>query len=246
MSTHRHETAQASIDEAYIGEFDLGEHRRIRKEVEDCEVCQRYYDELSELDRAITGRPVPISPLSVDRVWGAIEAEITAKPRRTPRWLRWAFPTAALAAFALVVMVVPGSEFQSRGAGDGPEAFALSAFIVDPNTQAVERGHGAVVRVPVGRVVQLAVTARRAASIGIVGVDAQGDVHWFHGDAGSAPYLAGGDEIEEPVGVPLHIRLEDSPMSIWVVEMTEELEANGAVPPLLDFAHPALVLEAFR
>lgn len=249
MSTHEHETIASLIERAYFEELTPADRERLRLELDDCPACRRYYDEITEIDRAVTDRPLDLAPVSVDRIWSAVEEDLVEeRSRKAQGWrpLAWLAPGfAALAGLFYFATAAP--EFQTRGTDQGPSPFGLTAFVIEPESQTVRRATEKTVRMQSGEVLQLAVTARRAGEIGIVGVDAQGDLHWYHAEADlEAPFVVTGNEVEKPVGPAWRIRAEDSPVSIWVIEKRAGVSFGEDAPQELDFANPTLLLEAER
>ncbi len=247
MNEHEHETVAALIERAYYEALSSDERARLRQELDDCEACRRYYDEIAELDRTITERAPSLAPVSVDRVWSGIEFDLAREGKSARSWntsLPWFIPGVAAVA-GLLVFATAAPEFQTRGGEASVGDFGLTAFVIEPETQTVRRGPQGTVRLESGQLVQLALTARRAGQLGIVGVDAQGDLHWYQDERDpGAPFVATGSEVEEPVGPAWRIRAEDSPVSVWLIERAANVALGTDTLRGLDFSNPALVLEA--
>ncbi|MEL6546992.1 MAG: hypothetical protein AAFQ82_20360 [Myxococcota bacterium] len=244
---------RASIERSFVEGLSSERWQVLRDEVNRSPECRSYFDQLADLDHALCEHSVALGPASTDRVWAAIESDVigessVARERNLP-WralLKWAWVPGVAAFAALLFVSVPDAQFTARNAGQARSDFGLTAFVVDPVTQAVTRVQGSTARFDSGQVVQLAVTANRSARLGILGVDAQGDIQWYHrNNASDEVWVAKGDEVEEPVGPAWTIRPEDSPVSLWLVEIDP---AGLNKEKLRDriLGEPVLILEASR
>ncbi len=215
----RHQRSRRAIDRLLTRGLSPQRHAKLRDHLRECDDCRAYYERSRRLEDALfAGRD--LNPAAAERL-GALVVASEARATRRPLALG-----VLAAATALILAVItwppPQDDFVARGALAA--AGELSVFRVDAQTRAIERlPEGASVHA--GEVIQLAYMSRGFDHAVVVGVDARGEVQWYHPaepNSGGVPLRP--DGVEEPFGGAWTITAPPGPLRFHA------LFARGAVP----------------
>lgn len=207
----RHTAARRQVDRLINRGLPHRRHLRLWEHLRDCADCRGYYESLRDIEEAISLDDTLSQP-AIERLASLVVPTIApavAEERSAVRWLVVAVGAATLAIIAGLWLPesIDGS-LAVRG-GAGPGVSGLSVFRIDTRAHAVERlaRHPSTV-VRSGDVIQLAYHNGVMAAAFVLGLDARGEIQWYHPR----------DTAAEPGGVILNQHVADEPFGLaWTI-----------------------------
>lgn len=195
------------LDALFLGDLSEQEADELRAHLETCEGCRAYHDRLWKVEAALEKRAMPSR--AVDELERRLLARAKAQPAAEPpqpwwkrRWIFLGAPLAAVAAYAVVLLVaIPRrgpDDFTPRGGEAGP-AFGVRAFCIGPSAAVTgEARPGESLSCPEGSAIQLSVTAPQAGRLTAVARAPSGEPQEL---AKGLP-ISPGDEAPLPFSTP--------------------------------------------
>ncbi len=173
-----------------------------------CRQCGEQYDALASFERAAFGH----AGLS-DRAVGRVESDILRDlGRRSPSRLRPLMVAAGVACAAGVVAAIGATRLATKDDRYQPRRSTATALHVRLFCLAADgavlasAGPGQSLSCPRSGLIQTSYSAARPGYLSVVGVDAHGEAHWYHGPRSGPPALPVAASAAEVV-LPGSIRL---------------------------------------
>ena len=193
--TRTHVRARRAIHRLMLGKLEPTAEARLRRHLADCAGCRAHYEEHRRIEDALFV-PSALNPAATERLLRAVLPRAQAPDHRSPmgRWTHRLAIGALMGALLAVVAVVgrfdedATEHFTARGAAGRVPPAALALYRIDPRARAatrLRRAEGPLV-LPRYTVIQLAYTAREALHVAVVGVDALGEIAWYHPRGGGS------------------------------------------------------------
>lgn len=210
-----------TLDALFAGDLPEQEAAELRAHLETCEGCRAYHDRLWKVEAALEKRAMPSRAVDEleQRLLARAKSQAAAErpePWWKRRWVLFGAPLAAVAAYAVVVLVaIPRrgqDDFIPRGGEAGP-AFGVRAFCIGPGAAVTgEARPGESLSCPEGSAIQLGVTASQAGRLTAVARAPHGEPQELAKDVPISP----GPDMPLPFSTPSLKRWLSGPTRLTV------------------------------